>query len=783
MDNEQLFNVAKQAINHKFNRQLRDVEAAILRGALENKTYADMTRSVNWAIDHLKQEGSQFWAQLSEALGQKVTKTNFREVLISRLQLEQSQTNQSQKESEVASSISENPNFVGREDAIAHLDQLRHQGEKLIVIQGMGGVGKTRLAEEYLTSQGFDLVLELRMVKKKEGIATVESVIEEWFRRDLQEEPGQELGVMLARLKRQLQTRKIGVLIDNLETALDGQGRFETDSGYVHLLSVLADSTLKSFTLIASREPLGESIDFATYMLPSLNQQAWQEFFSSRQINVDDKILNEMHKAYDGNALAMKLLCEPINRNEGMANYWRKHKVENGIVIELAVENLVKDQFNRLEKICPEAYHLLCRLGCYRYQDLATVPRDGLSCLMWDVPKNQLPHIIKFLEDRCLVECQQEEYYLHPFICLEAITRLRNNQEDWKTTNHEAAKYWTKAVKTVETEEQAIKALEPYYHYIQIEDFNSAAEVIITGRTNKWIKGIEGELLGQSFYRLGILEGITSVIELLIQNSEKINNAYLGKIYYILGSVGIIKGNLNEAMKYFSIAKEIAMEKEERKPLRIDIGITIGFCQKYMGELEEAIKTFQEVLEIIGEDNTYRADTLCCWSLLAFLYSSSKEQDSALHFAAKVDLEEFFQVAHRTIFRKGSALLYLGSAYENLRNFEEASKIYKRTKEFAEDANCKQIIAKALNGLAEIEREQGNFKEASIKHEEAIKIALKGDAKGYLAEAYYQQGLTYQKMGELEQSKEDFQKAIELYDKMKVPKQVEKVQRAMKNGV
>ena len=408
-----------------------------------------------------------------------------------------------QLEPTAESTTSENPNFVGRESDIAYLNTRVSQGAKVIVIQAPGGVGKTTLAQQYLKTQGFDLVLELLMAKEKENITAVESVIEEWLKQDFQEEPGREFGVTLGRLKRQLQTRRVGVLIDNLEPALDKQGKFiEPHRRYVELLRVLADSTVQSVTLITSREPLGECVDVANYSLPRLNEQAWQEFFSSRSIDIDDTVLREMHKAYDGNALAMKVLGDPIVRDGGMAAYWREHKVEADLLVELAVENLIKDQFNRLEEIYPEAYRLLCRLGCFRYQDVPTVPTEGLLCLLWDVPEVHRRRLIESLRNRCLMEYQKGEYLLHPVIRAEAIARLRSS-EDWETANYKAAEFWTESVKTVEIVGDALRAFEAYYHYLEINNFDLDSTVIVNQRANKWE---EGEPLGRSFYRLGLLQ-------------------------------------------------------------------------------------------------------------------------------------------------------------------------------------------------------------------------------------------------------------------------------------
>ncbi|HEY9807087.1 MAG TPA: NB-ARC domain-containing protein, partial [Candidatus Obscuribacterales bacterium] len=136
----------------------------------------------------------------------------------------------------------ENATFVGRTSAIAHLNLLASQGAKAIVIQGEGGLGKTTLAQQYLQAQEFEVVLELLMAKETQNITSAERVVEEWLQHDLGQEPSIDFGVNLGRLKRQLQTRRIGVLVDNLEPALDLQGRLLTaHRNYVELLRILTD--------------------------------------------------------------------------------------------------------------------------------------------------------------------------------------------------------------------------------------------------------------------------------------------------------------------------------------------------------------------------------------------------------------------------------------------------------------------------------------------------------------------------------------------------------------
>jgi hypothetical protein len=401
-------------------KHLNDLQRWVLREAWLGKSFTKIAESCNCNESHAKEVGSQLWKLLSSALGETVGKRSFKAAL-ERYWRSQQLGNISNSHASVANNVQQSasdPNFVGRENAIAHLNTLINQGTKVIVIQSPGGVGKTTLAKKYLREKFGESVLEFPIAKETKDIASVESLIEERLRQ-LGEEPGREFFVSLERLKQKLKTQAIGVLIDNLEPALDESGRFvEEHRRYVELLRVLADDAVKSVTLITSREPLGESVDFIPYPLPSLSESAWQEFFNNRGINTDTPALAEIHQAFGGNALAMKILCDPIQRyfNGDLAIYWQEHKTEDGLLVELAVENLIKQQFNRLQQIYPEAYRLLYRLGCYRYQDVPRAPIEGLFCLLWDVPESQRRRVITSLRDRSLVEFCNGEYWLHPVI-------------------------------------------------------------------------------------------------------------------------------------------------------------------------------------------------------------------------------------------------------------------------------------------------------------------------------------------------------------------------------
>jgi len=681
------------------------------------------------------------------------------------------------------------PSFVGREGAVAYLNTIVKQGAKVILIQAAGGVGKTTLAQEYLKNQGFEVVLELLMAKEKENITAVESVVEEWLKKDFQEEPGREFLISLGRLKRQLQTRRVGVLIDNLEPALDQQGRFiENHRKYVELLRVLTDSTVKSLTLITSREKLCESgITVELYRLPVLDEQAWQQFFS-RRIQVDITVLKAMHKAYGGNAKAMGILCGEIREEFAgdMGAYW--HENESDLLVERDLEDLVTSQFNRLELLYPDAYKLLCRLGCYRYQDVPTVPTEGLLCLLWDVLEIQRKRVIDALRNRSLVEFNKGEYWLHPVILAEAIARLRTT-EDWGKSNHKAAEFWTESIKTVEAVEDALKAFEAYYHYCNIDEFNLAAEVILIRRQNKWYKLEDGEYLGNSFDRLGFSKFLESQINIIIKN---VNCEYkLAFLNYVLGVQYYLIGSIHQAIEYhkISIAKidqslqNNGVEDNLKRRLRRDRTsalIYMALCRISLRDFKEALELMENALSICKENEFY-FQVRAFESVLAFLYSCSE----------CLDLEKSKAVADRSynqipeimdqITSRGKAymLFFLGATYKNLDDIDRTHNIYRMAISYCNESRYTQFKGRILSNLAELYRIQGDFETALSHHTESIELLDKIGAKCDLAEAHFQLALTYQKMGDTEKSQPNFQIAMRLFTEIAAPKQIERVQQAI----
>ncbi len=181
-------------------------------------------------------------------------------------------------------------------------------------------------------------------------------------------------------------------------------------------------------------------------------------------------------------------------------------------------------------------------MGCYRYQDIPTIPSQGLFCFLWDVPPDQHRQIIASLRNRSLVECEKGEYWLHPVIRKEAIARLRPRNE-WEIANHKAAEFWTTSVKQIETFKAYKASLEAYYHYIDINEFELAGKVILKSRNNQWQQFLP---LGSTLYRMGLIQPILAAIDRVVNNLD--NDQNLSELYKILGDLYWITGKISQAI-------------------------------------------------------------------------------------------------------------------------------------------------------------------------------------------------------------------------------------------
>ncbi len=82
MNFEQAMEVANTAVFAHISRPLSQVETAILTGAWQSQTYEQIAEVAGYSVSYLTRDvGPKLWKLLSKALGESVSKTNFRAAL------------------------------------------------------------------------------------------------------------------------------------------------------------------------------------------------------------------------------------------------------------------------------------------------------------------------------------------------------------------------------------------------------------------------------------------------------------------------------------------------------------------------------------------------------------------------------------------------------------------------------------------------------------------------------------------------------------------------------
>lgn len=789
----------------KTGRHLSDLQCCILQQVWGGKTYRAIAIIAGYSEGHVKDVASQLWRLLSDVLGERITKGNYRSRLVYWLKrakrkmvhVAEEAWPRSSSDPLMPSSVEQpleqplpsadqtiDPHFIGRSTAIDKLGLLSTQGHKIIVIQGEGGLGKTTLAQHYLRQADFDVILEWRVAQETSNLTAVEHILDEWLRQDFNDEPGQDLSLSLSRLRRHLRQKRVGILIDNLEPALDGNGQFVVESRYyTELLKLLSDFSTNATTLITSRDRLCEpGIKAYHYRLPRLTLTDWHQCFVYHQLCLPSshEVLQRLHQTYGGNAKAMEILCSTVQTdfNRDLSAYWQTYGANP--LAEIDLQNLVISQIDRLQALDSIAYRLLCRLSCYRYQ---TVARLSLAAVMAQCHQVDAQRAIASLRNRSLIEVEHGQYWLHPVIRAVAIERLRQNQALWYNAHQMAATYWTQSIQHLGTLADAQQALEAYYHYIAIENYQAAAKVLLKSRHNQWQQFLP---LASSLYRMGLLHPVSTLIVEVLSHleSEPEPRPQIGELRNILGDIYWITGEINQAIECqqsaIAITQQLLTGLDHTEPLNnyyiqmlnIDSRLSLGLYAMDLWELEQAETTFHTVMTL-GQNTAHQAWADKAAVALALTYACQGQAELAHQLAS--DCLRKFPHENRASGRLAYFIQLLGQTYGQLGHIEQAEVLYQQALTFAETGHYLQVKAKALSGLATIARCRQQMEAALNYHTQAIELFDSIGAKCDLANAYMELGHSYQALNHIKIAHQNWQQALCLYADIHAQKQINRV--------
>jgi len=508
--------------------------------------------------------------------------------------------------------------WIGRGEDLEALHELVQGGSKVVVIHGKGGVGKTTLAEFFFSTYGLKSpLLELRVAKESKQIEPIEDILSDWLQQIFKQKPGRNLRAKLDQLKNNLQGKKLGILVDNLETALDKDGSFmESYRDFAELFRILTSQSVQSITLVTSREKICDpEINLESYRLEGLKYSSWKKFFDICKIEINEAILIKIHEAYGGNTKAMRIIRANVCEFENDLNaYWQENSKE--LLHSGELKNLVSTQFERLHKIDTQAYSLLCRLGFYRYQDIASVSKLGVLCLLWDVPEHERIRAFKSLKDKDLLEVSKGGYYLHPVIQAEAIARLQSDNEQ-KRLNREIAEFYFNSVNNNEDPIQIKAAFEAFYHFYQAEAFERCSQTLLYKVLGAEKGNLENLRCSVNIwnYTSRILELGKSILDNLEAEERLLNFIPVGVCYSDLGKNFEA---LKISQEILDIAEPLNSQTEPTEELIFAMTAAYsiaGRANRLIGKFQESLKSCEEATKVANLSKQPQTKALALYEL------------------------------------------------------------------------------------------------------------------------------------------------------------------------
>ena len=253
------------------------------------------------------------------------------------------------------------PSFYGREGELALLSRwVVEERCRVVSVLGMGGIGKSALAVTVMhrVARQFEVVI-WRSLRDAIGCSElVEECLQVLAPQALRER-ADSLEERLRLLLEQLRTRRVLLVLDNLETLLEegtGTGHMRAGyEGYARLLRRVGETAHQSCLLLTSREkptdlvPLeGSRSPVRTLRLAGLNGRAGAQVLAEKDVAGSPYDQVRLVEVYRGNPLALKIVTQTIvELFEGEIAPF----LEQGEIVFGGVRELLDEQFDRLSAL------------------------------------------------------------------------------------------------------------------------------------------------------------------------------------------------------------------------------------------------------------------------------------------------------------------------------------------------------------------------------------------------------------------------------------------------
>jgi tetratricopeptide (TPR) repeat protein len=555
------------------------------------------------------------------------------------------------------------------------------QDHRILLISGVGGVGKTTLARALMETRPANVPLPFWFDFSKNIAVTLANVLEKlasYMNRPEMakfEEEGREAGQDdINRLTDELQ-EPLWLVFDNLETTLNGM-HFQ-DPGIDSLFTSLEEK---------KQELKGLKLNFAVDYMTKNGLE-----------NVAREKLEELANGVDGHPLALRLLV-------GVAKaFGASDTLEDLSMYQKDKEDTIKKTRRLFDKLAGDEKELLERISVYRR------PESMAAVKMLFTNKTSVDAVEKLIDNSLLETNHKGSYWLHPLVREFAHDDLGNKIESHKIVSQYYLSLHVPEKRT--KKEDVLSLIEAHHHACMAQEYDKAVDIISDYN------------LHEDLDRWGNYRTLVELYHRLLPEDPFNDKPVLGSIGthgVVLGNLGLAYsdlGQVEKAIEYYEQALVISRGIGDRCGEGNHLG-NLGLAYSDLGQVEKAIEYYEQALVISRGIGDRRGEGNHLGNL-GLAYSNLGQVEKAIEY-----YEQALVISRGIGDRRGegTGLGNLGSAYYHLGQVEKAIEYYEQALVISREIGDRRGEGNRLGNLGSAYSDLGQVEKAIEYYEQALAI-------------------------------------------------------------